>query len=173
MSQFFQHLFRPRITLNRVQCIHIIGLTFVLGGELLHLWRQGLVKALLAADERLADGVVVVTHHAGVAAHLVNEGLQGNPGVAALPLAGAVLARLHSVRDTHGVGGPRGAGGMGSGTQAWRARGARGQLRAHAAAGRGRSQHAERWDDQERRERWERSLILPPRGEGERSQFRF
>ncbi len=138
-----------------MQCIQIIGLTFVLGAELFHLWRQGLVKALLAADEWLADGVVVITHHAGVAAHLVNEGLQGDPGAAALPLAGAVLARLHCVRNTHGVGWPCGAWGMGSGAQAWRARGARGRLRAHTAAGRGRSQHAERWDDQERRERWE------------------
>ncbi len=60
--------------------------------------------------------MVVETHHAGVAAHLVNEGLQGDPGAAALPLAGAVYANLHSVRDTHGTGGPRGAGGMGSGT---------------------------------------------------------
>lgn len=129
-----------------MQCIQILNLTFVLRGEFLHLWRQGLVEPLLAGDERLADGVVVVTHHAGVAAHLVNERLQGNPAAAALPLAGAVLARLHSVRDTHGVRGPRGAGGMGSGAQAWRARGARGRLRAHAAAGRGRSQHAECWD---------------------------
>ncbi len=77
------------------------------------------------------------------------------------------------MRDTHGAGGPRGAGGMGLGAQAWRARGAGGRLRAHAAAGRGRSQHAEPWDDQERRERWGGPLMLPPRGEGERSQFRF
>lgn len=92
-----------------------MGLTFVLRGELLHLWWQGLIEALLAGDERFADGVVVITHHTGVTAHLVNERLQGNATAASLSLAGAVLARLHSVRDTHGVGGPRGTGGMGSG----------------------------------------------------------
>lgn len=86
-----------------MHCAQILHLTFVLGGELLHLRWQGLVKPLLTGDEWLADGVVIITHHAGVAAHLVYEGLQGNPVAAARPLASAVLARLHRVRDTHGV----------------------------------------------------------------------
>lgn len=114
-------------------------LTFVLRRKFLHFGWQGFVKSLFTCDEWFADCMVIIAHHAGVAAHLVNEWLQGNPSMAALPLAGTVLARLHSVRDTHGVGGPRGGGGMGSGAQAWRARG---RLRAHAAAGRGRSQSA-------------------------------
>lgn len=115
-------------------------LTFIFRGKFLHFGWQGFVKSLLTADEWFADCMVIIAHHAGVAAHLVNERLQGNPTTA--PLPGAVLACLHSVRDTHGVGGPRGAGGMGSVAQAWRARGARGRLRAHAAAGRGWSQSA-------------------------------
>lgn len=128
------------MTSHRTVCL----LTFILRGEFLHFRWQGFIKSLFAGDEWFADCMVIIAHHAGVAAHLVNEWLQGNPAMVALPLAGAgaVLARLHSVRDTHGVGGPRGARGMGSGTQAWRARGARGRLGAHAAAGRGRSQSA-------------------------------
>lgn len=143
--------------------------TFVFWRELFHLGRQRLVEALLSGDERLADGVVVISHHAGVAAHLVNERLQWHAASAALVLACAVLARLHGVRDAHGVGATRGTGGMGSGTQARRARGAGGRLGAHAAAGRGRSQsaasHAHQPADQSwPRRYWDTPLRLPPGG---------
>lgn len=53
-----------------------LGLTFVLGSELLHVRRQRLIEALLSADQRLAHRVVIVTHHAGVAPHLQTKSHQ-------------------------------------------------------------------------------------------------
>ena len=101
--------------------------TFVLRSELLHLRGQRLIEALLTGDEGLADGVVVIAHHAGVSAHLVHKGLQRHTSRAqprghnlllclgllllllrclTLAVATTVLSRLHAVRDAHGVRGP-------------------------------------------------------------------
>lgn len=54
--------------------------TFVLRGELLHLWRQRLVEALLSAYQGLAHGVIVVAHHAGVTPHLEARYTHGRTG---------------------------------------------------------------------------------------------
>lgn len=89
------------------------GPTFVLGGELLHFGREGLVEALLAGDEGLAHRVVVVAHHAAVAAHLVDEGLQEDPAVPGQTRALAVLPHFHGLTNTHRVGGPLRTGGGG------------------------------------------------------------
>lgn len=85
-----------------------------------------------------------------MATDLVDKGFEWHPSTApamSMPLTLAcvrcivVFSRLHGVRDAHGADWPCGAGGMGSGAQARRARGARGRrLGVHAAAGRGRSQ---------------------------------
>lgn len=48
----------------------MLKLTFILRSELLHFRRQRLIEALLSADQRLTNRVVIVTHHAGVAPHL-------------------------------------------------------------------------------------------------------
>lgn len=130
----------------------IVNFTFVFWCKLLHFRWQRLIKALLPADEWLANCVVIVAHHASMAAHLVNKGFEWHPSTTSampMPLVLAcvrcivVFARLHGVRDAHGADRPRRAGGMGSSAQARRAWGTRGwRLGAHTAARRGRSQPA-------------------------------
>lgn len=102
------------------RCKVTAGLTFVLRRELLHFWRQGLIEALLPGDERLADGVVVVAHHAAVAAHLVNERLQQHPPVSRFSGILAILAHFHGLTNTHCVGHQLNSWSMGRATKAGR-----------------------------------------------------
>lgn len=55
------------------------GLTFILWGELPHLWRKALVELVLPGDEGLADCLFPKSQHTGVASHLVHEGLKHHP----------------------------------------------------------------------------------------------
>lgn len=96
------------------------GLTFVLRCELLHFGGQGLVEALLSGNEWLADGVVIVAHHAAVAAHLVNERLQQDPPVSGSSGILAMLAHFHGLTNTHCVGHQLHAWSMGRATWAGR-----------------------------------------------------
>lgn len=96
------------------------GLTFVLRCELLHFWRQGFVEALLHGDERLADGVVVIAHHAAVATHLVNKRLQQDPPVSRFSGILAILAHFHGLTNTHCVGHQLNSWSMGRATKAGR-----------------------------------------------------
>lgn len=109
-------------------------LTFVLRCELLHLWGQGLIEALLPGDEGLADGVVVVAHHAAVPAHLVNERLQQDPPVSGLSGILAILAHFHGLTNTHCVGHPVRSWSMGESRMGWE-----GQLSSSQAATGGKS----------------------------------
>lgn len=54
-------------------------LTFVQGGELPHLRRKALVELVLPGNEGLADCLLPESQHAGVASHLVHEGLKHYP----------------------------------------------------------------------------------------------
>lgn len=103
------------------------GLTFVLRCELLHFWGQGLIEALLPGDEGLADSVVVVAHHAAVAAHLVNERLQQDPPVSRSSGILAILAHFHGLTNTHCVGHPLHSWSMGRAT--WAGRGSSAAVR--------------------------------------------
>lgn len=71
-------------------------LTFVLGRELPHGQGQRLVEAQLLRDQGLANRVLVVRHHAHVAAHLMDKGLQEDGGPA--------LARVQGALPHHGAG---------------------------------------------------------------------
>lgn len=54
-------------------------LTFILRGELPHLWGEALVKLVLPGDERLAYCLFPKPQHAGVSSHLVHEGFKHHP----------------------------------------------------------------------------------------------
>lgn len=92
-------------------------LTFVLRGEFPHLWGEAFVELVLPGDERLADGFLPKSQHAGVAPHLVHEGLKHHPfsGVwSPVCLHEGFQSRTHShsasdsrADGTHAAGGAR------------------------------------------------------------------
>lgn len=53
--------------------------TFILRGEFPHIWRQVLVELVLSWDEGFAYSLFSESQHAGVAPHLVHEGLKHHP----------------------------------------------------------------------------------------------
>lgn len=66
---------RAPVFLSKFCCL----LTFVQRGELPHLRGQALVELVLPGYEGLADGLLPESQHAGVASHLVHEGLKHDP----------------------------------------------------------------------------------------------
>lgn len=74
-------------------------LTFILWGEVLHGRGQGLVEPVLAGDEGLAHGMLVVGDDAQVAPDLVQEGFQGH---AHLAVRCGIQAVLHHHVATQG-----------------------------------------------------------------------
>lgn len=79
-------------------------LTFILRCEFLHFWRQRFIKALFPGYERFAHSVVIVAHHAAVAAHLMDERLQQDPSASCVGCVLAMLPHLHGLTNTHCVG---------------------------------------------------------------------
>lgn len=97
-------------------------LTFILRRELPHGQGQGLVEAQLLRHQGLADGVLVVGQHAGVAAHLVHKGLQEH-GSPALSRAQGALTH-HGARHSPGGSSP-----FSSSTRSWETRAGMGSAR--------------------------------------------
>lgn len=88
---------------GKLHCAAALGLTFILRRELLHFRGQGLIEALFSGNEGLANSVVIVAHHAAVAAHLVNERLQQDPSLSGSTGIFAILAHFHGLTNTHCV----------------------------------------------------------------------